>query len=49
MISAPWYCRPGLTARPDLNGAKTSAGLVCDWLKDRGADGRSDPDNTKER
>ena len=35
---------PADAACPDLNGAKTSARLVCDWLKERGADGRSDPE-----
>ena len=42
-IDAAFEAPPADAARPDLNGAKTSARLVCDWLKDRGADGRSDP------
>jgi predicted glycosyltransferase len=41
-IDAAFQASPADAARPDLNGAKTSARLVCDWLKDRGADGRSD-------
>ncbi len=30
---------PAHAAYPDLNGVQTSARLVCDWLKNRGAEG----------
>lgn len=42
-VDAAFQAPPAGAARPDLNGEKTSARLVCDWLKDRGGGGRSVP------
>ena len=43
-IDAAAEAPPADAARPDLDGVKTSARLVCGWLKDRGADGRNGPE-----
>ncbi len=43
-IDAAVEAPPADAARPDLDGVKTSARLVCGWLKDRGADGRNGPE-----
>lgn len=43
-IDAAAEAPPADAARPDLDGVKTTARLVCGWLKDRGADGRNGPE-----